>query len=197
MRADRDDLLAVGDRGLLRALELDVRLDELDRAVGAGGHRLRGRAGEPVNHRAAGDQTEHERRVQQRELVDVLGEAVGQRHDDRENHRRGADHRRADQHGLGGRLEGVARAVVLFQHVLGALEVHVEIEVLLEFLLDVRNLLDQRKLVDRLRVVGHRAVGIDRDRHRTHAQEAESHQAEGETPAAAIISAPRPCRLTR
>ena len=36
-----------------RAVELDVRLDELDRAVGAGGHRLHRRAGEPVDHRAA------------------------------------------------------------------------------------------------------------------------------------------------
>jgi hypothetical protein len=33
--ADLDDLLAVGDRGLRRALELDVLLDELDRPVGA------------------------------------------------------------------------------------------------------------------------------------------------------------------
>ena len=40
------------------------------------------------------------------------------------------------------------------------------------------NLLDQRKFVDRLRVVRDRAVGIDRDRHRAHAQKAESHQAE-------------------
>ena len=51
------------------ALELDVRLDELDRAVGAGGHRLGRGAGEPVDHRAAGDEAEQERRVQQRELV--------------------------------------------------------------------------------------------------------------------------------
>ena len=32
------------DRGLLHALELDVPLDELHRAVGAGGHRLHGGA---------------------------------------------------------------------------------------------------------------------------------------------------------
>ena len=37
-----------------------------------------------------------------------------------------------------------------------------------------------RKLVDRLRVVGHRAVAVDRDGHRAHAEEAEGHQAEGE-----------------
>ena len=70
--ADFDDLLAVGDRSLLHALQLDVGLDEFDRAVGAGGHRLRGSAGEPVDHRAAGDQAEHERRVQQRKIVHVL-----------------------------------------------------------------------------------------------------------------------------
>ncbi len=53
------------------ALELDVRLDELDRAVGAGRHRLRRGAGEPVDDRAAGDEAEQERRVQQRQLVEV------------------------------------------------------------------------------------------------------------------------------
>ena len=46
--------------------------------------------------------------------------------------------------------------------------------------LDAGNLLDQRELVDRLRVVGDRAVGIDGDGHRPHAEEAEGHQAEGE-----------------
>ena len=55
--------------------ELDVRLDELDRPVRAGGDRLRRRAGEPVDHRAAGDQPEQERRVQKRQLVDVLASA--------------------------------------------------------------------------------------------------------------------------
>ena len=40
--------------------------------------------------------------------------------------------------------------------------------------------LDDRQLEHRLRVVGDRAVGIDRDRHRAHAQEAERHQAERE-----------------
>ena len=42
------------------------------------------------------------------------------------------------------------------------------------------HLLDQRKFVNRLRVVGDRAVGIDRDGDRAHAQESEGHQAEGE-----------------
>ncbi len=66
--ADFHHLLAVGDRGLLRAFQLDVGLDELDRAISAGGDRLRGSAGEPVDHRAAADQAEQEGRVQQREL---------------------------------------------------------------------------------------------------------------------------------
>ena len=74
--ADLDHFLAVGDGGLLHAFELDVGFDELDRAVSAGGHGLRGCAGEPVNHRAAGDQAEEERRVQQRKFVDVFGEAI-------------------------------------------------------------------------------------------------------------------------
>ncbi len=69
LRADLDDLLAVLDRGLLGAFELDVRLDELDRAVGAGGDGLHGGAGEPVDDRAAGDEAEQERRVEHRELA--------------------------------------------------------------------------------------------------------------------------------
>ena len=39
------------DRRLRRAVELDVRLDELHRAVSAGRHRLGRCAGEPVDHR--------------------------------------------------------------------------------------------------------------------------------------------------
>ena len=118
--------------------------------------------------------------MQQRQLVHVVGEAVGERHDDRENHGGGADHGRADQHGLRRGFERVASAVVFFEQVLGALEVHVDVEIRLQFLLDVRNLLDQRKLVDGLRVVGHRPVGIHGDGHRAHAQESKRHQAERE-----------------
>ena len=65
-------LLGVRHGGLGRGVELDVALDELDRAVGAGGDRLHAGAGEPVDHRAARDQAEQERRMQQRELLDVL-----------------------------------------------------------------------------------------------------------------------------
>jgi hypothetical protein len=41
LRADLDDLLAVGDRRLLHAVQLDVRLDELHGTVAPGGDRLR------------------------------------------------------------------------------------------------------------------------------------------------------------
>ena len=49
---------------------------------------------------------------------------------------------------------------------------------LLELLLDVRHLLDQGQFVHRLRIVRDRAVGIDRDRDRPHAEESERHQTE-------------------
>ena len=39
---------------------------------------------------------------------------------------------------------------------------------------------DQRQLVDRLSIVGYRPVGIDGNRDRTHAQEAEGDEAKGE-----------------
>jgi hypothetical protein len=69
LRADLDDLLGCPRRdALVDALELDVRLDELDRAVRAGGDGLRRRAREPVDHRAARDEAEQEGRVEDREL---------------------------------------------------------------------------------------------------------------------------------
>ena len=107
-------------------------------------------------------------------------EAVRERDDDREDHRGRADDGGADEHGLGGRLEGVAGAVVLLEEVLGLLELDVEAEVLLDLLLDVRDALDDGELVDALRVVGDRTVRVDGDRDRTHAEEAEGDEAEGE-----------------
>ena len=53
-------------------------------------------------------------------------------------------------------------------------------EVLLDLGVDAVDLLDQRQLVHALRVVGDRAVGVDRDRHRAHAEEPERDQAERE-----------------
>ena len=115
--ADLHHLLAVCHRRLRRAVavELDVCLDELHRAIGAGRHRLRGSAGEPVNNGAAGNQPEHEGRVQHRELVHIGGKPVRQRHDDGENHRSRAHNGGSNQHRLGRRLEGVPRPVVLLE----------------------------------------------------------------------------------
>src|SRR5580658_5561621 len=73
LRADFYHLLTVGDRCLFRTLQFNVRLDELDRAICAGGDRLRRRAGEPVDHCATGDQPEQEWRVQQGEVLYVTG----------------------------------------------------------------------------------------------------------------------------
>ncbi len=59
-------------------------------------------------------------------------------------------------------------------------KLHVEAVVALELLLDAGHLLDDRQLEHRLGVVGHRAVGVDGDRHRAHAEEPERHEAERE-----------------
>ena len=110
-----------------------------------------------------------------------VGEPVSEGHDGGEDHGGGADDGRADQHRLGGGFEGVARAVVLFQVVLGLFELRLEAEVSSGCPgCDSGSGLDHGELVDRLRVVGDRAVAIDRDGHRSHAEEAEGHQAEGE-----------------
>ena len=180
--ADLHDLLAVGHRGLRGALELDVRLDELHRPVGAGGHGLGRGAGEPVDHRAAGDEAEQERRVQDREV--------------RRAARAGAPAVSARMiekiivvapttavpmsTGLAVALKVLPAAVVLLEVLLGQLEVGREAEVALDLGLDAGDLLDGRELVDRLGVVGHRAVGVHRDGDRAHAEEAERHEAEGE-----------------
>src|SRR4030066_165938 len=82
------------------ALRLDVALDEIARAVGAGGDGLRGRAGEPEDHRPAGDQPQQEDRVQDRQPGrDVgLAEHLFQHLDDGEDERRGPDDGRPDEH---------------------------------------------------------------------------------------------------
>ena len=86
---------------------------------------------------------EKEWSVQQGELVDVFGEAAGERHDDGEDHGGGADDGGADQHRLRRGFEGVAGAVVRFEQVLGAFEVDCHVEVFLDFGFDVRDLFDQ------------------------------------------------------
>ena len=167
-------------------------LDVDDGAVGAGDDRLAGGAGEPVDHRAAHDEAEDDLGLHDGEGGDDLLERAGdagrhldlkhllQEHDDAEHHRRGADDRGADEHGLGGGLEGVAGAVALLELVLGVLEVGLEAEILLNLGGDAGAALDLGELIDGLRVVGDRAVAVDRDGHRAHAQEAEGHEAERE-----------------
>ena len=103
-----------------------------------------------------------------------------QHHDDAEDHGRGADDGGADEHGLGGGLEGVAGSIAFLELMFGAHEVGAEPEVSLQFRLDTGQPLDLREFVDRLGVVRHRAKGVDRDGHRPHAQEAEGDEAEGE-----------------
>ena len=181
LRANGDNALAVFDRCALGvAIELDVRLDEFDGPIGAGHDRLRRGARKPIDHRAARDQPQQERRMQQRQvpLGDHIGQAVGQHHDDRKDQRRRADNGRADQHRLGRGLERVARAVVFFQEVLALFEVGIEAELLLDFVASVGLAGERRQFKDRLRVVGHRAIRINRDRHRPHSQEAKRDEAE-------------------
>ncbi len=157
--------------------QVHVLLDVLDGPVGAGRHGLHRGAGEPEDHGPAAHEAEQHRGVRQ---AQGQKPRLAQQQDDRENHRRGADHGRADQHRLGRRLEGVAGRVVGFQVVLADLEVGVEAEVAADLFLDAGNLLGLGQLEDRLGVVGHGAVAVHGDVDRPHAQEAERHQAEGE-----------------
>src|ERR1700729_2876080 len=174
--ADGHHLLAVFHRRLLHALQLDIRLDEFHRAISSRGNRLRRSPRKPINHCAAGDQHQKKRRMQQRKLIHVLCNSVGQRHNDRKNHCRSADHSCPNQHRLGRSLESISRPIILLEQFLSPLEIHIHIEITLQFLLDVRNRLDQRKLVHRLRVVRHRPIRIHRDRYRPHSQKSKRHQ---------------------
>ena len=66
------------------------------------------------------------------------------------------------------------------RRMLGRFEVDVEAVVPLQRAFDPGKGLDHRQLEHGLRVVGDGTVGVHRDRHRPHAEEAEGHQAEGE-----------------
>ena len=152
-------------------------LDVFHRPVSAGGDGLHRGPAEPVDHRPAADEAEEDRGI---------GEAQGEeplffeREDDREDHRRRPHHRRADEHRLGSRLEGVAGRVIGLEIMLPLLEVGREAEVALDLLLDPRDLFCLGELEHRLGVVGDRAVTVDGDRHRPHAEEAKGDQAKGE-----------------
>ena len=165
-----------------RGIQLHVGLDVLHGPVGAGGDGLHGGPGEPVDDGSTGDETQQERGMGEAELGHLGGvlQAIGEHHDDREDHRRRADDGRPDEHWLGGGLEGVSRPILSLQEVLGHLPPGSEAELGLHLLVDVWQLLDGRQLVDALGVVGDGSVGVDGNRHRAHAEETEGHQPEGE-----------------
>jgi hypothetical protein len=165
----------------LGALEIDVPLDELHRAVGAGGDRLRAGAGEPVDHRAAGDQAQQERRVHQGELVDVLVLRPMVRATMIEKIMVVAPTTAVPMStGLEVALKVLPAPSFSSRFSLAISKSGVKPKVLLNVLGDVGKGFDGGKLVDGLRVVGDRAVAIHGDGDRSHAQEAEGHQAEGE-----------------
>ena len=178
--ADLDHLVGILGGGLRLAVEVQVLFDELHCPVGARGDGLHGGAREPVDHRAAQQQAQQERGVQQRQVLQVLGELAGQAHHDGEDHGGGPHHGGADQHRFRRRLEGVARAVVGLEEVLGAFEVGADAVIAFQFLLDAGDLLDGGQLEHRLGVVGDGTVGVDGDRHGPHAQETERDQTERE-----------------
>ena len=78
LRANLDDALAVFDRCARGAVlsKSNVGLDEFHGPISPGHDGLRRRAGEPINHRAAGDQAQQERRMQHRQVI--VGRLVGQ-----------------------------------------------------------------------------------------------------------------------
>jgi len=78
LRADLHHLLRVAMDAFSALVQLDVRLDELDRPVGAGGDRLDGGAGEPVDDGAAGDEPRRKGRVQDGEELHVRLQPVGE-----------------------------------------------------------------------------------------------------------------------
>ncbi len=83
---------------------------------------------------------------------------------------------------------------------LALFEIGVEAKVAFDLFLDAGDMFGLGQLEDGLGVVGHRAIAIDGDIHRPHAQEAERHQAEGEDGGIMGLlaeRAPTPCRLTK
>jgi hypothetical protein len=163
-------------RRLFDAFELDVGLDEFHGAIGAGGDGLGGSAGEPVDHRAAGDDAQQKRRVQDGEFVHVFVMPLVSAMMMEKIMVVAPTTAVPISTGLAVALKVLPAPSFSSSRSLGALEVYVDAKSFLSLLLDVGNGFDQRKLIDRLRVVGDRAVGIHRDGDRAHAQEAEGHQ---------------------
>ena len=160
--------------------KLNVRLDELDGPIGPGDDGLRRCAGEPIDHRAAGDQAQQKRRVQQRQVIrDSSVESVGEHHDDRENSVVAPTTAVPISTGLAVALNVLPAPSLSSRKCLAFSKFGCEAEVALDFSVEMFGSdCDRRQLEDRLGVVGDRAVGIDGDRHRPHAQEAERDQAE-------------------
>ena len=160
-------------------VEVEIFLDEHDRAIRAGDDGLRARAGEPVNHRAAHEQAEDDLRLHEAQMCDGVAKNIFEQHDDAENHRGRADDGGADQHGFGGRLEGVARAVAFFEFELGVGEIGFEAEISFDFRADVRLRFDAAQFINGLRVVGDGAEAVHGNRHRSHREKTERDEAEG------------------
>src|SRR5581483_3122323 len=161
LRTNLDHFLAVGYGSLCYAFQPNIGFDEFHRAIGAGGDRLHGSSGKPIDDGAARDQAEQEGGVENGEVRQQLRlQLVGQRHDDGENHGRCAHYGSPDQHGLGCRLERVTSTVVLFHIVFALFEVRLESEILLDFAVDVGDAFDGRKLEHRLSIIGDGAVGV-------------------------------------
>ena len=118
--------------------------------------------------------------MQDRQIVQTFFEAIRQTDDDRENHRRRTYNSGADEDRLRSGFEGVTRTIVFFQHEFGVIPLRGETVGALNFLVNSVDRFNAGKLVDGLRVVGHRAVRVDCDRHWPHSQETERHQAKGE-----------------
>src|SRR6058998_3593258 len=115
LRANLHNFLAVRNRSLLHSFQPDIRFDEFDCPVSARRYGQRGSAGKPVNHCSAGDQSQNKWRMQERKIANVFCQTLGQRHDDRKNHRRSTHYGRSNQHRFGGCLECVAGAVIGFE----------------------------------------------------------------------------------
>ncbi len=161
-------------------VELDVFLDEDDRAVSAGDDGLRARAGEPVNHRATHEQAENDLRLDEAQMFNRVPKNILEQHDDAENHRGRADHGRADQHGLGRGFEGVPGTIAFFEFELGVGEIGFEAEILFNLRADVRLGFDAAQFIDGLGVVGDRAKAVHGNRHRRHREKTKRHEAERE-----------------
>jgi len=98
-----------------------------------------------------------------------------------------------DEDGLRGGLEGMPVPSFSSRRCLAFSKLTSKPYRCLDRRLDVRDLLDQGQFEDRLGVVGHRPVGVDRDRSPAHAEEAERDQPKANTAGAIISARARAC----